>query len=365
MFETRIKELQEMLSDFEIDALLITSTYNIAYLSGIHAFSIEEREARILVTKQNVYLFTDARYTEMVKEQAPFVKLCEIENSNPLLKQLKAILKSENVKELGFEEENITYKEASDLEEKLQEVEFIPTQNIVEELREIKDNDEVSKIKQACALTDRGFKFILPLLKPGVSELEIKTKLENLIRLEGGDLAFESIVAFGKNAAIPHHLSNDQRLTANDIVLLDFGAKVNGYCADMTRTVFISKPNEKFKKMYNTTLEAQNIAINYLKTHTEKKFETKKSAELANNHLKIKGFKPVPHGLGHGVGLQVHESPSISPYSKENLKPGMIVTVEPGVYVPNLGGIRIEDVVLITPDGIELLTKSPKGLTVL
>lgn len=365
MFKTRIEKLQEMLSDFEIDALLVTSNYNIAYLSGIHAFSVEEREARILVTKQNIFLFTDARYTEMVKEKATFITLCEIVNSNPLSKQLKAILKRENIKELGFEEENITYKEISDLEEKLQEVELIPVQDIVEELREIKDNTEIENIKKACLLTDKGFEFIIKLLKPGVTELKIKTKLENFIRLEGGDLAFESIVAFGKNAAIPHHLSSDQRLIANDIVLLDFGAKVAGYCADMTRSVFTSKPNEKFKNMYNATLEAQEIALEYLNTHMKDGFEAKKAAELANNHLKIKGFKPVPHGLGHGVGLQVHENPHASPYSEESLKPGMIVTVEPGVYIPNLGGVRIEDVVLITPNSIELLTKSSKGLTVL
>lgn len=365
MFETRIKKVQEMLGDFEIDALLITSSYNIAYLSGIQAFSIEEREARILVTKQNCYLFTDARYTEMVREKAPFVTLCEIVNSNPLSKQLKEIFKKEKIKQLGFEEENISYKEVSNLEEKLHGVELIPTQDIVEELREIKYDDEINSIRKACKLSDKAYSHVLKNIRMNMTEKEVMFELENFIRFHGGEISFPSIVAFGKNAAIPHHLSSDFRLQKSEIILLDFGAKVDGYCSDMTRTVFISEPNEEMKKMYNATKEAQEIAINYLKTHMKDDFETKKVSILANNHLKIKGFKSVPHGLGHGVGLQVHENPHVSPYSEEKLKPGMIVTVEPGVYVPKLGGVRIEDTVLITKDGIELLTKSSKELIVI
>lgn len=365
MFETRIKQLQEGLSDFEIDALLTTSSYNIAYLSGIHAFSVEEREAKILITRQNCYLFTDARYTEMVKENAQFATLVEIGAEKPFLKQLKDILEKENVKQLGFEEENITYKEAADIEEKLREIEFIPTTDIVEELREVKDNDEVLSIRKACQLSDKAFDYILKEIKPNMTELEVKIKLENFIRSQGGNLSFESIVAFGKNAAIPHHLSSDSRLQKSEIILMDFGAKVDGYCSDMTRTVFLGEPNEEFRNMYNTTKEAQEVALDYLKTHMNEGFETKKAHLLANNHLKVKGYNPIPHGLGHGVGLQVHEMPSLSPYSDQGLKPGMIVTVEPGVYIPGTGGVRIEDMVLITTDGIELLTKSPKGLTVI
>ncbi|MDO8269307.1 MAG: Xaa-Pro peptidase family protein [Candidatus Levybacteria bacterium] len=365
MFEKRIKNLQGFLSEHEIDALLITSAYNIAYLTGVHAFSIEEREARILVTKQNCYLFTDARYLEMIKEKASFVTLCEIVNSNPLSKQLKAVIKKENIKELGFEEENITYKEASDLEETLADVEFIPTVEIVENLRTIKDSYEIENIRKACALTDRGFDYVLTILKPGVTELEIKAKLENFIRLEGGDVAFQSIVAFGKNSAIPHHLSTNYKLQTTDLILLDFGAKVNGYCSDMTRTVFLGKPNEKFQNMYNATKEAQEVTIDYIKTHMNDKFELKNAHLLANNHLHTLGFSDVPHSLGHGVGLQVHEMPMVSPFSDEKLSPGMIITVEPGVYINSTGGVRIEDTALVTPNGLELLTKSPKGLTVI
>ena len=365
MFQDRIKILQDSLNEHEVDALLITSTYNIAYLSGIHAFSIEEREARILITNKSSYLFTDARYTGMVEEKSPFLTLCEIKNTNPFSKQLGEILKKEGIKTIGFEEENITYKEAADLEEKFEKIEFVPTVGIVEDLRTIKDSDEVENVKKACILTDKGFENIIQFLKPGVTETEIKAKLENFIRLEGGELAFSSIVAFGPNSAIPHHLSSaDYKLNSNSIVLLDFGAKVNGYCSDMTRTVFVGQPSPEMKKMYQATKEAQEIAIEYIKTHSDKKFELKKGHELANSHLHTLGFKDIPHSLGHGVGLQVHEEPMVSPFSEDSMMPGMIITVEPGVYVPGVGGIRIEDTCLVTPNGLELLTISTKELIV-
>lgn len=365
MFQARIKLLQSELSHHEIDGLLITSVYNISYLSGIINFSIEEREARILITKQDIYLFTDPRYSELVKQNAPFVTLSEISSEKPFLKLLKHLIKAEKIKSLGFEEDSITYKEAADLEEELKDIQLIPTVEIVEKQREIKDNNEIEKVKLACELTDKAFDYILKHLKPEVTEIEIKTLLENFIRNNGGEPAFPSIIAFGKNSAIPHHLSSNSQLLSPGIVLLDFGAKVEGYCSDMTRTVFIGESNEKLKQMYKATLEAQELAIDYLKTHAKEGFETKKAHILANSHLKALGFDPIPHSLGHGVGLQVHEEPKVSPYSKGGLIPGMVITVEPGVYKPNFGGIRIEDTILITTDGIELLTKSPKELIML
>lgn len=365
MFESRIKSLQDSLVDHEIDALLITSSYNIAYLSGIHAFSIEEREARILVTKNSINLFTDARYTEMVKEKAPFITLCEISSNSPFSKQFESITKKEQLKEIGFEEESISYKEAADLEEKFSSIEFIPTVDIVENLRTTKDNDEAENIKKACALTDKAYAFVLKALVPGATETEVKAQLDNFMRLEGGDISFSTIVAFGKNSAIPHHLSNETKLENHDVVLLDFGAKVGGYCSDMTRTVFIGKPTEEMHKIYHATLEAQEVAIDYIKTHMTDGFELKKAHELANSHLNKLEYPDIPHSLGHGVGLQVHEMPMVSPYSDEKLVPGMVITVEPGIYKAGTGGVRIEDTILITNNGIELLTKSPKGLTAL
>lgn len=365
MFENRIKQLQNALPNFEIDALLITSPYNISYLTGIHAFSIEEREARILVTKNTITLFTDARYSEMVKKSCPFVTLQLINSLAPFTKSLSGLIKQLGVKNLGFEEDNITYKEISDIEEQIRVDDLIPTSDIVEMLRETKDNTEIQEIAKACALSDKGFEFILQKIKLGVTELQIKSELENFMRSGGGKISFESIVAFGNNSALPHHMSNDTVLHQGDIILLDFGAKVNGYCSDMTRVVFMGQPSEQVKKMYAATKEAQEIAVDYLKTHMKEGFELKKSAELANGHLKAMGFSEIPHGLGHGVGLQVHENPILSPLTDDKLQPGMIVTVEPGIYIPGVGGIRIEDTLGITVDGIESLTKSSKDVIVI
>lgn len=362
MFESRIKQLQTELTNFEIESLLITSPYNIAYLTGIHAFSIEEREARILVTKLDAILFTDARYTQMVKDTAPFVTLIEISSQNPFITSLVNLLDKNVIKTMGFEEENITYKEIADIEEKAVNTELTPTFDIVEGIREVKDNNEIESIRKACALSDKAFEYIRYAIKQGETELTVKTKLENFIRSNGGKLSFDSIVAFGANSAIPHHMSNDTTLSQNDIVLLDFGAKVNGYCSDMTRTIFVGQPNQELTKVYAATKEAQEIALDSLKTHMKEGFESKKPAELANSHLKALGFSEIPHGLGHGVGLQVHENPSLSPYSDMKLSPGMVVTVEPGVYVPGVGGVRIEDMVLITMNGIEVLTTSSKDI---
>ncbi len=365
MFESRIKSLQDNLSDHEIEALLITSPYNIAYLSGIHAFSIEEREARILITKKSIYLFTDARYTEMVRTNAPFIELSEISSDNPFSRAFQKAAENESLKEIGFEEESITYKEAADLEEKFSNIEFIPTVDIVEDVRTIKDSAEAENVKKACQLTDKAYAFILKALVPGVTETEVKAQLENFMRLEGGDLSFSSIVAFGKNSAIPHHLSNGTRLQEEDIVLLDFGAKIGGYCSDMTRTVFLGEPTEEMHKIYHATLEAQEVAIDYIRTHMKEEFELKKAHEIANSHLNKLEYPDIPHSLGHGVGLQVHEMPMVSPYSDEKLAPGMVITVEPGIYKAGLGGVRIEDTCLVTTNGIEILTNSSKTLITL
>jgi len=365
MFEARISRLYKLLQKDSIEALLVTSPYNISYLTGIRAFSVEEREARLLVLQNTLYLFTDARYTEMVKKQTPSLTLIEIGSSNPFIQALETVLKQHSIKELDFEEKEITYKEIADIEEKISTVELVPSQDLIEDLREIKDEDEAENIRKACQLTDAAFDYIRKHIQEGQSETEVKIKLENFIRQEGGELSFTSIVAFGKNAAVPHHMSGDATLQSDDSILLDFGAKVNGYCSDMTRCVFLKEPSEKIRNMYTTTLEAQELALEELARHAKEDFKPHLLQENASSHLRAMGYPAIPHGLGHGVGLQVHEYPTLSPYTENPLLPGMVVTVEPGIYLPEIGGIRIEDTVLLTTAGIEILTKSPKKLTIL
>lgn len=364
MFQTRIENLQKKLDEFELDALLVTSIYNIAYFTGLTNFSIEEREAWLLITKQDALFFTDPRSSETVRHKAPFVKLHITSSEKPLLAQMNELVHLSGIKNFGFEEEHLSYKEVMELEEEV-ESEFTPTQGIVEELRTIKDAEEIENLKKAAELSDKAFSFILTKFSEGITELQIKGELENFIRLEGGDVAFSSIVAFGKNAATPHHVSNTSPLTTGDAILLDFGAKIAGYCNDMTRTIFFKEVSELNRNVYNAVLGAQQLAIDYANTHTSSEFETKLLHEVTKSHITSLQFPELPHALGHGVGLQVHEEPVISPYSDEALQAGMVITIEPGVYLENQTGVRIEDTLVITESGIESLNKTTKDIIII
>lgn len=234
-----------------------------------------------------------------------------------------------------------------------------------------KTPDEILIIEKACRLTDRTFDYILPHIKPGVTEKEISLKIRKFINKNGALLSFRSIVAFGKNASEPHHKSNETKLKNGNIVLLDFGAKVKGFCSDMTRTVFMGKASDEQKKIYRTVLAAQKKAIKFLKSSiiNHKSINAYNVDKVARDYIISQGYTPMPHGLGHGIGKKVHERPKLSPKSKAFLKPGMTFTIEPGIYLPagrqgikNFGGVRIEDTVVLEKTGLRILTKSPKEI---
>lgn len=365
MFQARVKKLQEKLKDENLDALLITSVSNIAYLTGVTHFSKEEREAYIIVTKNHLYVFTDKRYTDALSEISHF-SVEEISHQFSFSERLKTVIEKEEIKSLGFEEEYVSYSEFERLNEKFKDIELVPTSDTVESLRTIKTPEEIEQLKKATALTDKAFAYILESIKLGVTEQEVAAELEYFINKNGGGLAFDSIVAFGVNSAIPHHHTSDKKLTKTDhVILLDFGASWNGYCADMTRTVFLGKAPIKLKKMYETTRLAQEKAIKVLRGSPPLGVEPLYLGTIdqtARDYIISQGFPSIPHSVGHGIGLQVHESPSVSPKSETEIKQGMVITVEPGIYDVTTGGIRIEDDVLIANTGIEILTKSDKKL---
>lgn len=375
MFQFRIKNVQKELVKQKLDALLITSVPNIAYLTGVTHFSKEEREAYILVTKSKLYIFTDKRYTDSLTDLS-HLSVEEISHEFSFSKRLTKIIIEQKIKSLGFEEEQMTIKEFKNLSEKLEafpQLGIIPTSEIIEQFRIIKDEQEIENLKKAAALTDKAFSHILPQIKLGVTEYELAAELKYFIEKNGGGIAFEPIVAFGPNSAIPHHHTSDQRLTTKDnIILFDFAASWNSYCADMTRTVFSGKAKPELKKMYETVRAAQEKAILSL-SEVEPGFTNKKQPQerfnlasqvdqIARNYIVSQGYPSIPHSTGHGIGLQVHELPHVSPNDKTKLTPGMVITVEPGIYNPKIGGVRIEDDVLITKKGIEVLTKSSKEL---
>lgn len=362
----RIDLIKNKLISEKIDSIFITSPYNISYLTNLFPSTIEEREYYLIMTKKNAYLLAPKMFMVAVREKTSDFIYIEITAKKGLYKNLLEICKKENIKSVGFEDENLLFKEYEHLEETLSGIELISLENFIEDERQIKDDTEIKKIKAACNLTDKAFSFAVKKIKENITEKELAFELENYIRQNGGQIAFQSIVAFGKNSAVPHHISTSYKLKTNNFVLLDFGAKVDGYCSDMSRTVFFGQPNENEIKLYNTVLESQELALEKLKERKDKNFETSHLHTISESHIEKNDFPPFPHSLGHGIGLQVHEMPSISKFSEgNNLSSNMIITIEPAIYVSELGGVRIEDDVLLSENDYEILTKSERRLTII
>ncbi len=218
--------------------------------------------------------------------------------------------------------------------------------------------NKLSSTKKACKITDLAFAHILKRIKLSTTEKELAREINKFIRSHGAKLAFPTIVAFDKNSSEIHHKPTNKKLSKNQFIMFDFGAKFNGYCSDMSRTVFFGKATKEQKKIYNTVLTAQKMAIDKIKPNC-KTYEIDK---IAREYIYKKGFNPIPHSLGHGVGKKVHEDPKISPASADVLKNEDIFTIEPGIYIKNYGGVRIEDMLVLTAKSPKLLTTSPKHL---
>lgn len=355
----------------KVDALLVSSTSNITYLTGYSGFSQIEREAYLLIVAQPLgltnktpgvkgYLITDGRYTEAVKN-IPNFTLVEINPTQPLKNSLIKLAKKHKIKKLGIEENNLTVSEYKMFKKYFNNIYHFSD---IVTLRAVKDSDEITAIEKTCQLGDKAFDYILGKIKEGVTEKELAFEIEFFIKKNYADISFKPIVAFGKNSAIPHHQTSDKKLKMNNWVLLDFGVKIDNYCSDMTRTVFFGKTNNEQKKMYQTVLEAQRKAIESL-TSDGGRTDSSEVDRVARDYIIYQGYPTIPHSLGHGIGLEVHETPSISPNSKDILKPGMVFSIEPGIYLPGIGGVRIEDLVVIENSNSRLLTKSPSLLTLL
>ncbi|MBI4100389.1 aminopeptidase P family protein [Candidatus Microgenomates bacterium] len=366
-----MKKIQQTLGAKKIGALLVSDFYNLAYLSQFFPLSPQEREAFLLITPHRGFLLTDGRYIEQARILKNDFNCLEITPRQNLVQIIANLVREEKVKCLGFEKTNLTFGEYEKLKAEVG-IKLIPTYNIVEESRAIKDPKEITSIKRACQIADLAFAHLLKFLKPGLTEKEIADEIEWFIRKKGVvDLSFDPIVASGPNSAYPHHRSGDRKIKKQDIVLLDFGAKAENYCSDMTRVVFLGKATEEQKKVYNVVLEAQKKAIEFLKHYCH----SKRSEESGNygikpsevdkasrDYITSQGYPAIPHGLGHGVGLCEHESPRLSFKSKDTLKPGMVFSIEPGIYLQNQFGVRIEDLVVLTETGPQVSTKSSKEI---
>lgn len=358
MFRNRINQLRKRLLKEKLDGVLISSVYNITYLTGYANFLKEERAAYLLIGNDFEYIITDGRYSEAIKKEVPFQLFERSHNTSveKLFKELKNIIKV-----LGIEEDDLTISEHKILNKHFKKIKHFD----VGCLRTVKSKKEISKIEKACKIGDLAFAYILKKIKNGATEKEIAHELENFIRGKGAATSFPIIAAFGKNSAVPHHQTGNAVLGPGQIILLDFGVKFENYCSDMTRTVFFGKPDNRQKKIYKTVLEAQQKAVDFINSRieTNKKLMAVEVDKVARDYIVSQGYPLVPHSLGHGIGLEFHERPSLSPKSKEILKPGMVFSIEPGIYLPGAGGVRIEDLFVLEKEQLRQITNAPKKIT--
>lgn len=352
----RIRKLRELFLD--LDAVVISNTANIFYLTGYLNFSCEERECYLLITKSKQYLLTDGRYIEAVKKSVHHFKNIEITSTLSYQQVLNNLSKKHRIKTVGIEENDVRVEEYKGFKKIFKRIKEVN----LGQLRAVKQEDEIKRIVAACNLADKAFEFATKKLNVGISEKEIASEFELSVLKNGGRLSFETIVAFGENSAIPHHLSSEKRLKSGDLVLIDCGAKVDGYCSDMTRTFVFGKPSKKQEFLLGTVKKSQEKAIDYISSvllsgKSPSGFEVD---NVAREYINSQGFKPFSHGLGHGTGLLIHEAPRLSLTSKDALKEGMVFSIEPGIYLLGFGGTRIEDLFTIQAGKLIQLTRSPR-----
>jgi Xaa-Pro aminopeptidase len=352
----RISKLQAELKEAKLDALLINTPENRRYMTGFTGTA-----GTVLVSQEEAILITDFRYTQQAKKQSPDYRVVEFKDSK--LDKINKLLTELKVESLGFEATYENYNTYLNFKEKL-DVELKPTESLVKKLRMIKNVDEIEKIKKAVEIADDAFTMIRDFLKVGVVERDVALELELFMKRAGAsDNAFKFIVASGERSALPHGVASEKKIEAGDFVTMDFGCVYDGYHSDMTRTVVVgAKPSVKQQEIYEIVLKAQLESIKAIKAG----ITGKEVDQVARDIITEAGFGDYfGHGLGHAVGLEIHEGPRLSPKGDTVLEAGMVVTVEPGIYLPDWGGVRIEDIVVVTEDGCEILTDSTKELLVI
>ncbi len=354
MFRERIEKLRDAMKGKGLDAVLLVGDYNRNYLSGFTG-----NESFSVLTLDKAFFITDSRFTEQATQQVKDYEILEYSKNTTFADFLSDLVNKNNIKKLGFEENILSYSTYSLYRSKLN-CELVPMEGIVEEIRVIKDESELVHMRKAAEIADKAFDHMLKFIKPGMTEREVGLELEFYMKKLGATaLSFPSIVASGVRSSLPHGEATDKVIKEGEFLTLDYGCIYEGYCSDMTRTVVIGKPSEKMVEIYNTVLEAQEKALKGFKPGVSA-IEVDK---IARDHIKSKGYGDYfGHSLGHGVGREIHESPIVGYKNNKELKAGMVVTDEPGIYIPDFGGVRIEDILLIKEDGIEIFSKSPKNL---
>jgi len=339
------------------EGFLVTNLQNLNYLTGFDG----EGSALIGVSGKN-YLLTDSRYTEQAQKESPDYKILtdEPNKKNARVLAIKKIIEKNKIKKIAFESNNLSYANFKKYSDSFNSIEFLATENIIEQIRMIKDKEEIIKMKKAAQITTESLKDVFEIIKPGVRELDIASELAYTMRKKGAQKeAFETIVVSGERSSLPHGKPSEKKIDEGEFITIDMGANYQNYNSDLTRTIIMGKENKKQKEIFSIVLEAQKAALDFLKPGVK----CKEVDSVARDIIAKKGYgKFFGHGLGHGVGLDIHELPRVSFSDDTVLLPGMVVTIEPGIYLPEVGGVRIEDSVLITEAGYEILTWFPKIL---
>lgn len=348
----RLNKLLQKIEGSRLDALFVTHAPNVSYISGFR-----NRDAWLVVSSKGCYLLTDFRYIEEAqKEISADFKI--VDTKQPFFNAYSAladVLRCLRVRQLGFEGNYLSFAGWKRLKSSLSEVKLIPTADLIEDLRMLKDIHELRLLKTAAKIAAHGMSFVSKRIRTGRTERQIAQDLDYFLKSHGADRAsFDIIVASGPNSSMPHAITSRRRLKTSELALVDAGARFKGYNSDLTRTFFSGRMTRKAKDIYNIVDEAQKSAIAGIKPG-------KKASDIDNTARSVienRGFgRYFGHGLGHGVGLEVHEKPRIAKYEQLILKEGMVFTVEPAVYIPGWGGVRIEDMVLVTKNGCKILTK--------
>ena len=353
MTDQRIKKAFGLLKKNSIDVLLVTEINHVRYLSGFSGSN-----GIVVLAPPKAYFLSDFRYAVQAQKEVKGAQV--IIASRQLITELPKLPVFGKGTRVGIEADFVSISFLEKIKELLPAVAFKPTTQIVESLSIVKDTDEIGKVRKAVRIADKAFSEILKMLKPGVKEKDVALELEYKMRNHGAENAsFETIVASGQRSSMPHGRASEKKLRKGDFVTIDFGCLYQGYASDITRTVVLGKATEKQKNIYNIVLNAQKTACKAVKPG----LACSRLDGVARDIIMKAGYGDnFGHGLGHGIGLLVHDRPTLSPQSTDVLEAGMLVTIEPGIYISNWGGVRIEDDVLVTPNGGQILSKSPKDL---
>lgn len=351
----RLTRFRARMAEMSFPAALVLDPLNVSYLSGFTGSN-----GAVLSTQDRAIFVTDGRYTAQARRECPGFEIAIAPSSGAFLDAVAEQAKGLGAESIALEAEYVTIAGLESLQEKLEGTALKPVSELASPLRRVKDNTEIAAIREACAIADRSFEYLLTLLKPGVSERDIAAELEYFMKKQGSEReAFDTIVVSGANSALPHGRPSDKLLAAGDFITFDFGARVRRYPSDLTRTVVLGAATEKQREIYQAVLDAQLAGIAAIHAGADGKAVD----SAARDVIAARGYgDQFSHGLGHGLGLHIHDHIALSQRSEVKLEAGMVVTVEPGIYLEGWGGVRIEDDVLVTETGCEILTHAPKHL---